>query len=310
MKNEKEKLIETIECLNVEKKELLNSREYKIGNNILKTVEYLKKLNFNAIYNKFLNRKKEKKDRKYLYNTKIDNYEMPKGINKSIENKKIVVYTCITGNYDNAIRPLYQNNNVDYIIYTNNDNLQYDGWKRKEINKDILKLNNNLLINRYIKMHPFELFEKEYDYSIYIDGNIRSVSDLSQLINFINIKTGLALHRHHTRDCIYMEEKACELYKKGNKEKLRKQVEKYKKDGFPENYGMLECNIIVTDLKNNNALRIFDDWWSEFLNSNSGRDQLSLPYVLWKKGIKVEDIGNLGFDVNKNNKIEIKKHNK
>lgn len=309
MQSEKERLIETIECINKEKKELLNSREYRLGSNIIKTIEYIKNLNIKAIYNKISIRNKEKKDRKYLYNIKINNYENQKEEYRSIENRKIVVYTCITGNYDNAIKPLYKNDNVDYIIYTNNDKLQHEGWQKQEIGNDILKLNNNLLINRYIKMHPFELFSKSYDYSIYIDGNVRSVSDLSQFINYINSKTGLALHRHQVRNCIYMEEKACELYGKGNKEKLRSQVEKYKKEGFPENYGMLECNVIVTDLKNDNALKIFKCWWNEFLNSDSRRDQLSLPYILWKNKIEIKDIGNLGTNVNKNNKIEIVKHN-
>lgn len=310
MKSEKQRLIETIECVNREKKELLNSREYNIGNNIIKVIDYLKKMNIKAIYNKCLIRKREKKDRKYLYNVGLNNFEIQKEKYESVEEKRIVVYTCITGNYDNAIKPLYKNDNVDYVIYTNNDSLQCDGWQKRKIDDNIMTLDDNLLINRYIKMHPFDLFAKNYDYSIYIDGNIRSISDLSQLVNYINNKTGLALHRHQARNCIYLEEKACELYKKGNKEKLRKQVMRYQIEGFPAQYGMLECNVIVTDLKNNNALKIFNSWWNEFLQADSRRDQLSLPYVLWKNNIKIEDIGNLGYNVNKNDKFEIIKHNK
>lgn len=309
MKSEKERLIEAIECVNREKKELLNSREYKLGSNILKIIEYLKRLNIKAIHKKIVIRRKTKKDKKFLSNVKPNNFKIPKEEFESVENKRIVVYTCITGNYDNAIKPLYNNDNVDYIILTNNDKLQHDGWQEMKIDKKILDLNNNVLINRYIKMHPAELFASKYDYAIYIDGNIRSVSDLSKLISYVNDKTGLALHRHQSRDCIYVEEKACELYGKGKKENLRKQVKNYKKEGFPENFGMLECNVVVTDLNNNIATNILNAWWKEFISSDSRRDQLSLPYVLWKNGFEIEDVGCLGTNVNKNDKIEIVKHN-
>jgi hypothetical protein len=51
-------------------------------------------------------------------------------------------------------------------------------------------------------------------------------------------------------------------------------------------------------------------WWDEFERSNSGRDQLSLPYVLWKNNKCIEDIGELGNNILKDNRIDIRNHSK
>ena len=157
-------------------------------------------------------------------------------------------------------------------------------------------------------MHPKELFEN-YDYTIYIDGNIRIISDISNFVRCTNEKTGLAFHRHYARNCVYREKEACKLYKKGNESKLQQQIQRYKDNGFPKEYGLLECNVIVTDLKNLNAINILNNWWDEFYLSESKRDQISLPYILWKLNYKMDDIGSLGNNVRENMKLEILNHN-
>lgn len=306
MDNEKERLIKAIEQINNEKKDILASKEYRLGNNIVQYIQHFKpKKMIKFITTKRRNRIEKKRlyqhEPQSIYN--ILNKEV-----KSVEDKKIVVYTCVTGNYDKVLEPLYHNDNVDYIIYTNCQNIELKTWKRLEIPDNIKQLNNNVLINRYIKMHPREFFENEYDYAIYIDGNIQTISDISDFICKTKSETGLALHRHYVRDCIYWEEKACELYKKGDIKKLRDQVNKYKKEGMPENYGLLECNVIVSNLKSDIAEKILDNWWEEFVESKSMRDQISLPYVLWKMNYKMADIGNLGNNVYVNSKISINNH--
>lgn len=309
MNSEKERLIDALEMLNKEKIQIINSKEYQLGDKIIKTIGYIKKLRFNEIRKKIIIRHRKKIEEKKLYAHDPLSNNCKCSINKSIQDKKIVVYTCITENYDKVLLPVYRNDNVDYIIYTNNKNIEIGVWKKREIPKNIQDLNNSILINRYIKMHPKELFENEYDYAIYIDGNIRTISDISSFVYCIKANTGLAIHRHCVRDCIYMEAEACKLYKKGDISNLQKQIKDYENDGMPTKYGLLECNVIVSDLKSENSTKILDEWWKEFVNSNSMRDQISLPYVLWKLKYNIEDIGNLGNNVRDNPKIQIVKHN-
>ena len=156
-------------------------------------------------------------------------------------------------------------------------------------------------------MHPFELFD-DYDYSVYIDGNIKLVSDINSFITMVNSKTGLAFHRHSRRNCIYKEAEFCNIVGKGNKTKIDNEMEKLKKLNMPPEFGLLECNLIVTDLKNVNAKNILNDWWDEFVKSECYRDQISLPYSIRKNGFEIKDIGNLGNSIFDNPKIRVEKH--
>lgn len=221
--------------------------------------------------------------------------------------KKIVIYTCITGGYDNLLEPYYWDEKCDYVVFTDSK-IESEIYKVVDIPEKVKELNNNTLINRYMKLHPHELFEKEYDYAIYIDGNVRPISNLSSFVNKIDEDIGISMHKHSIRDCIYDEAKILKIYKKGNYEFVKQQIEKYKEEGFPEKFGMVEAGVIITDLKNNNAKEILKKWWEEFLENKSMRDQLSLPYILWKNKIDVRKISTLGNNVFKNPKIKVIRH--
>lgn len=223
------------------------------------------------------------------------------------DDKKIVIYTCITGKYDNVLEPYYIDEKCDYILFTDQD-INSAVYKVLDIPENIKELENNILINRYIKMHPHELFGQDYDYAIYIDGNIQQISNLSSFVNKINEDIGISMHKHSMRNCIYDEGKVLKIYKKGNSEFIKKQLIEYEKEGFPTKYGMVEASVIVTDLNNNMSKEILNDWWNEFLSKESMRDQLSLPYILWKKDIKIDELTMLGNNVYKNPKFRIVKH--
>lgn len=296
-------LIEKIEELN---KEYIETGYNELGKYIKYIMNFLKKGKFIKIFQLILLHFKRKRN-KTKCNIIKNEQKSTKYIVNSENDAKIVIYTCITGNYDEIEEPLIIESGCDYFLYTNNKELESDIWTIKKIPDEIQKINDDAKINRYIKMHPKELF-KDYDYAIYIDGNIKLISTISTFIDNINCKTGLAIHRHCANDCIFKEIKTCRAYGKGNYKNLKRQANRYKQEGFPINYGMLECNVLVSDLNNDKATEIFNKWWNEYLKSESMRDQIALPYVLWKNKIQVGDVGNLGNDVNKNYKLKINSH--
>ena len=214
-------------------------------------------------------------------------------INNDIDfsKKRIAIYTCITGKYDDILEPFFVSPNVDYIVFTDSD-IKTNIWIKKSIPEQ-LKNMNNAMINRYIKLHPYEILD-EYDYVMYIDGNVHILDDVLGMFNSLNLDYGIAMHTHYLRNDVYDEAKSCIKFKKGNKSFIIKQMRKYKENGFPEQYGLLEATIIVSDVHNSMSKDIFDCWWNELVESQSMRDQLSLPYVLWKKNIKIDKIGTLG----------------
>lgn len=297
---------EFINCINEISKFYKLSEEYKEGKKIIFLKENLKNKRYifliKKFFNSFFRRKDKKKD-----DIKLN---LPIGIKVSANtNKKIAVYTCITGNYDYVEEPMIIEENCDYFLYTNNQNIKSTVWKIKQIPENIIKLNDNVLINRYIKMHPDELFENSYDYSIYIDGNVKILSRISYMIEKINSKTGLAIYRHSNNKNTYQEIDNCIFLKKGNKKSLKQFYKKLKKEKFPEDFETFQCNILVNDLKNENSKNIFNEWFKYFSSTDScRRDQIYLPYVLWKLGYKSIDIGYLGNNINSNYSIIVNKH--
>lgn len=292
--------IKTIEILNNEIYELKNSKYYLIGKiicfflhfRIRRGVQYLKSF--------FLKRKI----------AKLSSPKHPFFYNEGcyLSEKKGVVYTCVTNNYDCIVSPILKPENVDFILFTDKKNGDFlEDWKEILLGEHIIEQNGNYA-NRFCKLNPFLFFEG-YDFAVYVDGCIQVVSDVRPLFSVAQkSKTGLAMHLHMSRNCAYAEAKICRILKKGDAKKIEEQMNRYRVAGFPEHFGLLEATIIVVDLHNENAKMIMNDWWHEFVTSGSGRDQLSLPYVLWKSGFNISDIGILGSNRSRNPKFRTTSH--
>ncbi len=211
---------------------------------------------------------------------------------------KIAVYTCNIGDYDNLMPPLYLPENCDYYVVSDekSDFAGFDNFTYIDSSKYTQGLNGNLA-SRYIKMHPNVLFS-EYEYSIFMDGNIRLISDPTPLIQTIGSQ-GIALHRHMIRCCLYDEAKVCLIYKRGQTDILRKQTADYEKQGMPRHFGLFEMGILLRKHNEKRCIELMGNWWDEFSNYPS-RDQMSFPYILWKNGIKYDDIGILGNNLRLN----------
>lgn len=311
---EMEELIEKLEERNGEYNHLLYSREYSRGVALSEYIHAmricdLKKIKSLLTY-KYACKKSKKYSQKKNDNVMIGNINNNYPI-YNYRDARIVVYTCIMGEYDDIKEPIWKDDNIQYICFTNNKKLLHKK-QTKWIIKDIpnsVKYTNYTLVNRYIKMHPHEFFIG-YDYAIYIDANVKVCSYVGKYIDGICDKTGLAMYKHSARNSIYDEAMVCKYYGKGNRKLIDKQIKRYKNEGFPYDYGLYEATIIIIDLKNNISKNILEDWWSEFIANGSLRDQLSLPYVLWKKKKNFSDVGILGENIFEDKKISIYQHNK
>lgn len=309
-----EDLFESVEARNREYNALLRSPEYGKGAQMMNIEAIIKKMDvkglFGAIEYKIAVRKMMKYKKpdipKELF-TQVSTYESY----LACKQKKIVIYTCITGNYDFLKEPLLEFDHVEYVCFTNHaeeiSKEKNSKWKIKKVPEKITAMYNDTLSNRYLKLHPHELFP-DADYCIYVDGNIKVISFLGSYLMKTNVATGIAIFAHGQRCCLYDEANTCILRKKGNRRYIEKQVERYQKEGFPKHFGLYECTILATDLRNTNSKKIFDAWWAEFLDSKSLRDQLSLPYVVWKNGFAYHDIGLLGVNIFDDSKITVYDH--
>lgn len=299
-----ESYLRVIEQLNKEKQELKVEQSKHLEQRFS---EILKKGIFGELYKIYLRKK-----RNSIVNEKYfkpgTRYSKERN-NINYRKMKIVAYTCVTGGYDMPQLPMMTFDNLDYVLYTDT----VEKYSNLASVYKIMNITNfvenysSILANRYIKLHPSELFQ-DYDFAIYLDGNVRIVSDIRQVINYCSSSTGIAMHLHRERDCAYDEAEVCKILNKGNKDKIDLQMTKYKNAGFPRHFGLNEASVIVSSLHSSIAIELMDMWWEEFLASGSYRDQLAWPYILWKNNYSIEDVGCLGTNIYKNYIFEMIKH--
>lgn len=298
-----------LESLNQEYKNIKNSKEYRIGKKLLKFKYYITHFMFITLFKKIRNSKKRKKvfTKDNYANEKIFENNEKEQIKEVDFNEKIVVYTVNIGKYDELIQPLIKNRNVDFFIVSDKKPENLGKWKWIDANKYIPELNlSNVKKARYIKTHPHIIF-KDYKYSIFIDGNIRCITDITEDIPKINKTTKIAIHPHPYRDCIYKEIESCRTTGKGNYNVMKKQIDEYKKEGMPEEFGLFETNVFIREHNDSKCIKIMEDWWNE-IYTKSERDQISFTYVLWKNEYKANDIGVIYNTILNNPSVQVIDH--
>lgn len=198
--------------------------------------------------------------------------------------KKICCYTCIAGAYDSSKSICNQTksslDNVDFICF-NDDKLKLQaGWISTRIPKCLDGL-VDVRKARMLKTQPHK-FLKEYDVSLWIDGNIEVVGDILKFIKKYDlVKTSLFTRIHPTRNCAYAEAKACIDLKKDQKSLIEAQMKRYQLERYPKKIGLAETNIMLRRHNELKCQKICDIWASEIENG-SFRDQLSFNYACWK----------------------------
>lgn len=202
-----------------------------------------------------------------------------------INGKKIAIYTASMGGFDKIEELDVLTEGVDYIYFTDNLNLKSDTWKIITVENEF---GNSRKKARQIKLNP-HLFLKEYDYSIWIDGNVDITQNLNSLIEeyFFKKKTKIATFQHFSRNCLYAEALACAVTKKDNYESIYKQVKECVDNNFPTNYGLAETNVMLRQHNDEKVQQCMEEWW-RCVQYNSIRDQLSFDYVLYKHAMTYE----------------------
>ncbi len=219
---------------------------------------------------------------------------------------RIAVYTCIIGEYDQLHEPLIQPNNIDYYVITDSDISPTSCWIKIDPHSFTgIDKYDGYLKNRFFKMFPNIVFPN-YKYSIYVDGNFKICSDFTEHVNRLS-EYGMAFFRHSKRLSVKQEAEVCKILRKEKAENIDKYMERLIADDFPDNYGLLACNIIVREHNKKICIDVMNQWWIEFRDYVK-RDQLSLPYVLYKNKITVNEVATLGGDVHKDFSFEIMKH--
>jgi len=205
----------------------------------------------------------------------------------NFNNKKLVIYTCLTDGYDNLSAPIITDFNCDLIAFTDDINLHIPGWETRLLSNP-LNLDSRRL-SRMPKVLPHRYLQ-DYEYSIYLDANLTVMGDLRKLLQYLNKGHSMALCMHaDNRDCIYQEAETILQYGYDKQKTIEDQMKLYKSLGMPAHFGLFECSALIRKHNDHLLIETMEIWWQE-IKTKSHRDQLSFTYALWKTGLKVNPI--------------------
>tara|TARA_B100000424_G_scaffold251328_1_gene226720 strand:+ start:2030 stop:2719 length:690 start_codon:yes stop_codon:yes gene_type:complete len=205
-----------------------------------------------------------------------------------------VVYTSIFGGYDDEVKQNLPN-----------------GWDWKcfsEKNSLSIYEDNNRNAKRF-KVLPHR-YLKDYEYSIFVDGNMQVKGNIDELIDKYLKDANVAFFSHNNnhldaRNSAYEEaqtifdlgEKNMKrtpergiLNYKDNPFVIQKQIEKYRLLRYPADNGLITGMVILRRHNEKDCIQAMEDWWTE-IKYGSKRDQLSFNYVAWKNSLNFNYMG-------------------
>jgi len=204
---------------------------------------------------------------------------------------KIVVYTCITNDFD-SIKEFPKQEGVDYICFTDKP-VESKTWEIRQVEPE----EDSRRTARKYKLLTHR-FLPNYDYSIWLDGTITPPKDVIKLIDCLK-EADIGTFKHRDRDCLYKEAHICIEFRLDTESLILEQIDRYSREGYPENNGLVETRVLVR--KHTPQVEKFNELWWKEVKEGSRRDQISFNYCIWKLGMKYVKIPRVGFIYTKHN---------
>ena len=225
-------------------------------------------------------------------------------------NKK-VVYTSIFGSEYYLHDPEMKLDGWDFVCFTDRTDFKSDVWTIRPT----LKIYDGARDSKKPKILPHRYLQ-EYDISVWIDGDAKIIGDINYLVDTYLKDKGYAVLNHkycggiNSRICIYEEAKFIkwlgdthQKHYKDNLDVINSQVDRYRKEGYPENNGQARNTVIFRRHNDKDIIKTMEEWWTE-LKYGSKRDQLSFPYVAWKNNL---DFNFINEDIDNNQWFQLMK---
>ena len=218
-------------------------------------------------------------------------------------NKK-VIYTSVFGKTEENNYHLHKPDVVldgyDFVCFTDDETFKSDFWQVKLVKP--LYDDGARNAKRY-KLKP-HIYLSEYEISVWVDIEVKITKDIDTLVESSLKDNNLAILNHelcgrtvsgdlNVRKCVYEEAKFIQWLGDNNPKKQYKdnmdiihtQVDRYRKDGYPENNGLARTTVVFRRHNESDVIKNSDAWWEE-MKYGSRRDQISFNYVSWKHNLK------------------------
>lgn len=204
---------------------------------------------------------------------------------------RYVIYTAITGGYDELAPLEFKPPDCDLVVFSDSP-MTAEGWQVRPLNYIHPDPTRSA---RFAKLHP-HLFFPDYDFSVWLDGNVGVRGSLRPLLEKLDEKSFLGIFEHPMRNCIYAEGEECIRSKRDDARAIRDQLASYRLEGYPEAAGLWETNVLVRRHNDPACIALMKAWWRE-LELGSRRDQLSLPVVARRSGVAIVPLDLRGISV-------------
>ena len=186
----------------------------------------------------------------------------------------VVVYTAIIGDCDALLPPPPGATAVAFVTCKHGAR----GWEQRIVTPDW----GPRRTARHYKALPHR-YLPDADVTIWLDGNVTmSIAPETAVARWL--KGDLATFNHWDRDCLYDEAAFCGRVGKDRQDVLVEQAERYRAAGMPRHWGLAATRVVVR--RNTPAIAALNEAWWEELQAGSVRDQVSLPFVCWKAGLR------------------------
>lgn len=200
------------------------------------------------------------------------------------KDKRGAVYTCLVGKNSGLHQPEYINVYLDYICFTDKE----EKWGTREGTWEYRKMerekgeSNSAMYYRY-KIKPHEVL-KEYDYSIWVNGQMQIVGEVEQLYEIYGRGNSFLAFPSYIQDNLY-EAVHTSLNADDENIRLRKKILHYREEGFPEYYGMISTNMMYRNHEDKILNQAMDIWLREATEC-SQMSEVGFSYGAWKSGLE------------------------
>lgn len=211
---------------------------------------------------------------------------------------RIVVYTALIGNIDRLWSVMPGSDGVQHVAFVDAPKREaglwggqppaptpgtghHSGpptWEQRIVEPQW----DNRRTARHYKTLPHR-YLPDADVWIWVDANVRARIGPQDVVR--RYATGdLATFDHWDRRCLYAEAAFCAAHGKDDRRVLEAQVGRYRAAGMPRDWGLAATRAVVR--RNTESVRALNEaWWAE-IECGSVRDQVSLPFVCWRAGLR------------------------
>lgn len=218
--------------------------------------------------------------------------------------ERLVLYTAIFGRYDQYFEP--PDGDYETVLFTDTPPAK---TRRAKVVHVALEGKDPRRLARLHKTNSHLLFP-DADLTIWMDGLI-IVKEVEPRAFIQEHLADADLACHHNVECqsVSAALEICANRGRDDLRVMRAQVERYKVEGFPDTFGLVETGVVLR--RNTPGVAAFNEIWRNEIAKGSVRDQLSFNYAAWKSGVRFAYIpGSLSRDGSPANGFHVFKHSR